>query len=370
MMTGLLAFLGVSVLVICTPGPDTALTVRNSIVGGRRAGVLTAAGIATGQLVWTIAASFGIAGLLQASQPAFTALKIVGAAYLVFLGLQSILAAIRGRHGNACSAESEPPELAPRRAMRQGFISNLANPKMAAFFLSLLPQFVPGPSGSFAALVPLGLVFCLMTFGWLSLYAVVLISVGPFLQRSRVRRDARRGDWHCSGRSGCPTRDADRVSWLSSRRVRWRKPRKHHKDSLHELLELLHEVAQELLGRLVGDLTVLGDQTGRELDIGLRSVHLGRVAEAQDAAQVLLGDRGADLAGRRADHGGRLAGEGILAPWAACPVDGVLERAGNVAVVFGRHEQHRVDSRDRVLEGACFRAGNRCQGPGCRAAGP
>ena len=73
MMTGLLAFLGVSVLVICTPGPDTALTVRNSIVGGRRAGVFTAAGIAAGQLMWTVAASLGIAGLLQASQPAFTA---------------------------------------------------------------------------------------------------------------------------------------------------------------------------------------------------------------------------------------------------------------------------------------------------------
>ena len=71
--------------------------------------------------------------------------------------------------------------------MRQGFISNLANPKMAAFFLSLLPQFAPA-SGGFAALVPLGLVLCLMTFGWLSLYAVVLHRVGPFLQRSRVRR--------------------------------------------------------------------------------------------------------------------------------------------------------------------------------------
>jgi threonine/homoserine/homoserine lactone efflux protein len=185
MMTGLLAFLGVSALVICTPGPDTALTVRNSIVGGRRAGVFTAAGIAAGQLVWTVAASLGIAGLLQASQPAFTALKIAGAAYLIFLGVQSILGAIRGRH-------SKPErrigllELAPRRAMRQGFISNLANPKMAAFFLSLLPQFVA--SGSVVVLLPLGLVFCLMTFGWLSLYAVVLNKVGPLLQRSHVRR--------------------------------------------------------------------------------------------------------------------------------------------------------------------------------------
>ncbi len=174
-------------LVICTPGPDTALTIRNSIVGGRRGGVHTAAGIAAGQLVWTVAASIGIAGLLQASQPAFVALKIVGVAYLVFLGAQLIVAAVRGRKSKA-ERDIRSAELGPWSAVRQGFISNLANPKMAAFFLSLLPQFVRAPSGSFAILIPLGLVFCLMTFGWLSMYAVVLDRVGPFLQRSRLRR--------------------------------------------------------------------------------------------------------------------------------------------------------------------------------------
>jgi RhtB (resistance to homoserine/threonine) family protein len=185
MVTEALAFLGVCALVICAPGPDTALTIRNSIAGGRRGGVLTAAGVAAGQLVWTVAASVGIAGLLQASQPAFTALKIVGAAYLAFLGMQSILAAVHGRR------DAEEHHIRPQEtlsAIRQGFISNLANPKMAVFFLSLLPQFVRDPSGGFAALVPLGVVFCLMTFGWLSIYAVVLDRVGPFLQRARVRR--------------------------------------------------------------------------------------------------------------------------------------------------------------------------------------
>ena len=187
MATGALAYLGVCAVVICTPGPDTALTIRNSIVGGRRGGVLTAAGIATGQMAWTIAASIGIAGLIQASQPAFTALKIVGAAYLVFLGVQSILAAIRGRP-NHQARNVTPPVLKPWQAVRQGFTSNIANPKMAAFFLSLLPQFVPAAASSFAALLPLGLVFCLMTFGWLTLYAVVLHRLGPIMQRSRVRR--------------------------------------------------------------------------------------------------------------------------------------------------------------------------------------
>ena len=186
MVTEALAYIGVCAVVICTPGPDTALTIRNSILSGRRSGILTAAGIASGQLTWTIAASVGIAGLIQASQPAFAALKIIGAAYLIFLGLQSIVAAVRGRPSHD-ERKAQPPELAPMLALRQGFLSNIANPKMAVFFLSLLPQFVP-VAGSLAALLPLGLVFCLMTFGWLSLYAGVLHRLRPIMPRSRVRR--------------------------------------------------------------------------------------------------------------------------------------------------------------------------------------
>src|SRR5918992_2760749 len=96
-MAELLAFLGVAVVVIVTPGQDTALTVRNTLAGGRRAGVRTAAGVVAGQAVWALAASAGLAALLVASEPAFVALKLAGAAYLIFLGAQSLLAAIRGR---------------------------------------------------------------------------------------------------------------------------------------------------------------------------------------------------------------------------------------------------------------------------------
>src|SRR5919201_1591071 len=79
----LAAFVGVSVVVICTPGQDTALTIRNTLAGGRRSGIETAAGVAVGQTVWTLAASAGIVALLRASEPMFHALKLVGAAYLV-----------------------------------------------------------------------------------------------------------------------------------------------------------------------------------------------------------------------------------------------------------------------------------------------
>ncbi len=93
----MLAFVAVSAVVICTPGQDTALTIRNTLTGGRTSGVATAGGVALGQAVWTVAASAGVVALLAASEPVFRAVKIVGAAYLVYLGLQSLATALARR---------------------------------------------------------------------------------------------------------------------------------------------------------------------------------------------------------------------------------------------------------------------------------
>jgi threonine/homoserine/homoserine lactone efflux protein len=168
----LLAFVAVSAVVICTPGQDTALTIRNTLGGGRRGGVATAAGVALGQAIWTLAASAGVVAVLSASEPAFRALKLAGAAYLVYLGAQSFLAALRRRSNDHVPREAAP--LGPARALRQGTISNLGNPKMAVFFASLLPQFAGGASASFLALFSLGLLFSALTLAWLSLYAVAV----------------------------------------------------------------------------------------------------------------------------------------------------------------------------------------------------
>jgi threonine/homoserine/homoserine lactone efflux protein len=178
-ITHFLAFLGVSAVVIVTPGQDTALTIRNTLLGGRRNGVFTAVGVSAGQAVWALATSAGIAAVLQKSQPAFVAVKLAGAVYLVFLGVQTLVPALRSR--------ASTPKAAPRgRPLRQGFVSNLGNPKMAIFFTSLLPQFATRPS--FAALLFLGVVFCLMTLTWLTAYAFAVAKAGHFLRRTRVRR--------------------------------------------------------------------------------------------------------------------------------------------------------------------------------------
>ena len=173
----MIGFVLVAAVVICTPGPDTALTIRNTLVGGRGNGLRTAQGVAFGQALWTLAASAGVAALVAASQPVFTAVRIAGVVYLVWLGLQSLAAAVRGRR-------HEYRPLGSAAGFRQGLLSNLANPKMAVFFTSLLPQFGTG----FGELLALGIVFSTMTLAWLSGYALVVARTKRLLVRGRIRR--------------------------------------------------------------------------------------------------------------------------------------------------------------------------------------
>jgi threonine/homoserine/homoserine lactone efflux protein len=183
-----MGFLGISALVIVTPGQDTALTIRNTLLGHRRCGVVTALGVVTGQAAWALATGVGIAALLVASEPAFVALKLAGAAYLVVLGARALSGALgAGRPGRAAIGEGSARRLTPLAAYRQGVISNLGNPKMAVFFMSLLPQFTSSADTSALVLV-LGLVFCLLTLSWLTGYAVVVAKAGDVLRKPRIRR--------------------------------------------------------------------------------------------------------------------------------------------------------------------------------------
>jgi len=175
--------------VIVTPGPDTALTIRNTLSGGRRSGVGTALGVAVGQAVWTLATSAGLAALLVASGPAFTALRVAGAIYLAWLGAEALWTAVVAREETRLAARREPGRrLSGAAAFRQGVLSNLGNAKMAVFFTSLLPPFAPTGAGAFPALLALGLLFCGMTLVWLAAYAAVVARAGDILRRLGVRR--------------------------------------------------------------------------------------------------------------------------------------------------------------------------------------
>jgi threonine/homoserine/homoserine lactone efflux protein len=186
-ITNLGAFLALSALLSVAPGPDTAITTRNALVGGRRAGLFTILGVALGLVVWTLATGAGVAALLRASEPAFVALKIAGAVYLAALGVLAVWGAIRGA-GPRGTSHVERRTIPSRVAFRQGALTNLGNPKIAVFFTSFLPQFTPSHDAGFVSLVVLGLLFSLVGLTWLTLYVFALARVGDFLRRPRPRR--------------------------------------------------------------------------------------------------------------------------------------------------------------------------------------
>jgi threonine/homoserine/homoserine lactone efflux protein len=128
-----------------------------------------------------------VAALLVAAEPGFAALKLAGAAYLIYLGAQSLWSAFRGRQAPS-TVDGAVRNVRPTTALRQGVLSNLTNPKMAVFFPSLLPQFVAADAPPFVALFALGILFCLMTLAWLTAYAFAVARAGDVLRRSAIRR--------------------------------------------------------------------------------------------------------------------------------------------------------------------------------------
>lgn len=181
-----LIFLGVAAVLIVVPGPDMALVTKNAVIHGRRAALGTALGVNAGLALWTVASAFGVASLVRTSATAFTVLKLVGAAYLIWLGLQALRSA-RHRRAELESAGGERRVLDAHAGFRQGLLSNLGNPKIAAFFTSLLPQFIGSGRSVLLPFLLLGGVFVLMTLAWLSAYALVAARASAVLRRPRVK---------------------------------------------------------------------------------------------------------------------------------------------------------------------------------------
>jgi threonine/homoserine/homoserine lactone efflux protein len=180
------AYVAVAALLILTPGPDTAMVTRNALLAGRRAASFTTLGIAVGSAAWALASVLGIAVLLDASAIAFTILKFMGAIYLGYLGLRSLLASFRHRQSAIVKPVSQKRTLSQLTAFRQGLLNNLLNPKAGAIFITIFPQFIhPGDS-------PLRLLLMLLAYeviilSWLNLYGFLVSRAGQSRFGTRVR---------------------------------------------------------------------------------------------------------------------------------------------------------------------------------------
>ncbi|MET9001701.1 LysE family translocator [Amycolatopsis sp. Hca4] len=180
------SFLLVVVLGAMSPGPDFVVVTRSALAGGRRAGIAAGTGIALGVFAWVVAIALGVAAVLTASAVAFTVVKLAGAAYLVFLGVKAWLAVRRGEYRDLAPATG-PRQLTAGAAFRQGLVTNLLNPKVAVYFLALLPQFLPADGATLQTL-ELAAIATAGTVLWFVTLAVVVGALKRFFSAGRVRR--------------------------------------------------------------------------------------------------------------------------------------------------------------------------------------
>ena len=184
----LVVFAGAALALIVIPGPAVLFILAQSVEHGRRAGVLSALGVATGGLVHIVAAAVGISALVLSSAVAFSIVKYAGAAYLLYLGIRRLLE--RSREGE----DAVPREARPARIFGRGVVVNILNPKTALFFLAFLPQFVDPDHGSvLGQILVLGTLFVLLALLSDTLYAVGAGALAARLRRRSERaRDAGR----------------------------------------------------------------------------------------------------------------------------------------------------------------------------------
>jgi threonine/homoserine/homoserine lactone efflux protein len=177
----LLAFVPVAALLTITPGAGTAMVVRSAVRGGRRRALLTTIGNSIGVLAWASFAAVGIAAVVAASAEAFTVIKLVGAVVLLVLGLQSL----RGKR--AAETVAAPAGGAP---LRDGFVTSIANPKLAVFFAALFPQFVPDGASVLACALLMAALVVAFDLVWYSTLAYLVARArrafveGPWLARA------------------------------------------------------------------------------------------------------------------------------------------------------------------------------------------
>lgn len=186
--SAILGFAALAALLTITPGLDSALVLRSALVQGHRLAIATGLGIITGAFVWGVAASVGLAALLRASELAFTILRFVGAGYMIFLGARLIWTRVIRRREEADAASDASLPGRWWGSWTKGLFTNLLNPKVGAFYVAVLPGFIPSGVNELAMGALLAAVHGIETAVWFAIIIYGANSVRRWLERRAVRR--------------------------------------------------------------------------------------------------------------------------------------------------------------------------------------
>lgn len=176
-----------SICLIILPGPDTAMATKNTLIAGKIGGVKTVFGTCVALLIHTLAAVIGLSALIVKSALLFSIFKYVGAVYLVYIGIKALLAV---RKTEDLNTDDIPINNDNKHTscFRQGFLTNLLNPKVAVFFLTFLPQFLNPNHNTFIQLLVMGLTYLILTVIWFAFYIFLIDKISAFMKKPKTQR--------------------------------------------------------------------------------------------------------------------------------------------------------------------------------------
>lgn len=174
------------ILLIILPGPDTAIATKNTLTVGRSGGLKTALGTCCALLIHTSAAILGLSAIIVKSALLFSIFKYVGAIYLIYLGVKTLWS-LREKKEVATIDVNSKSQFENTSCFKQGFLTNILNPKVAVFFLTFLPQFVDSESNPFIPFLIMGITYTVLTAIWFLLYVTLINQISTFMKKPKAQ---------------------------------------------------------------------------------------------------------------------------------------------------------------------------------------
>lgn len=179
-------FVLMCIFLIILPGPDTAIATKNTVTVGRIGGLKTALGTCCALLIHTSAAVLGLSAIIVKSAFLFSVFKYVGAVYLIYMGVKTIWS-LKKKEVAASVETNTKRQFVNKSCFKQGFLTNLLNPKVAVFFLTFLPQFVDSGSNTFLPFLIMGITYTVLTAVWFLLYVSLINQISAFMKKPKTQ---------------------------------------------------------------------------------------------------------------------------------------------------------------------------------------